>query len=400
MIRTVFGRTKIKPFIAVFDTTKTSSGSSASNQIILPLNYSNTLKVDWGDGNIVSYTSGTISHVYSSNGTYTINISGTGFNFNYNNTGDRLKILEVKNWGNTILSAASFFGCANLILDNVADVPKLDTNISSCFSGCSKIITINKLNLFDYSLVTQMGGLFNNCIKFNPSIFTINAPICTIASVILQNCNSFNPTTFSLIIPQCTSFVYGFTGLNVFSPSSFYLDIRSISSVNNLLSAKPSFNPSSFYINCANATDLESLFNGNSLFNPTTSFTMVTTSATNMKQMLFNCTNFNQSLNFETQNVLSMANMIQFCTAFNQDISNLNFNKNVFLDNILYGKTSANYNAAYYSNLLIKLSAVLIGVGRTQTKIAGFGSIKRDSTGTSARAALVADGWTINDGGI
>ena len=42
----------------------------------------------------------------------------------------------------------------------------------------------------------------------------------------------------------------------------------------------------------------------------------------------------------------------------------------------------------------------MIGSGRTSTKALGMGTIKYTIAGANARAALVADGWTITDGGI
>lgn len=113
-------------------------------------------------------------------------------------------------------------------------------------------------------------------------------------------------------------------------------------------------------------------------------------------------TKFNQpliGLNFS--NCLSMSAMFNGATSFNQDISSWVFNKNVILTGFMLGKSSANYNATYYDNLLIKWASVFIGTGRTETnKVIQMGSIKYTSAGASARASLVADGWTITDGGM
>lgn len=105
---------------------------------------------------------------------------------------------------------------------------------------------------------------------------------------------------------------------------------------------------------------------------------------------------------FEDIDVSSIINM-QACffgALFNQDISKWNFNKEVMLENFMGNKTPANYNATYYSNLLIKFASIFIGSGRTSPKVLGMGTIKYTGAGSSARAALVADGWTITDGGL
>lgn len=118
--------------------------------------------------------------------------------------------------------------------------------------------------------------------------------------------------------------------------------------------------------------------------------------------MFYLATKFNSDLsNWDVSNVLDMAGMFWSASAFNQDISMWNFNKNVLLNSFMQGKSSANYNATYYANLLIKWASVFIGTGRTQTnKVIHMGSIKYTSAGASARAALITDGWTITDGGL
>lgn len=104
---------------------------------------------------------------------------------------------------------------------------------------------------------------------------------------------------------------------------------------------------------------------------------------------------------WNVSNVISMNNMFTQATLFNQDISGWNFNKDVDLTNFMVGKSSANYSAVFYSNLLIKVRDCVVETGRTNaTKGFTMQNIKYDSTGASARADLVADGWTITDGGM
>ena len=61
----------------------------------------------------------------------------------------------------------------------------------------------------------------------------------------------------------------------------------------------------------------------------------------------------------------------------------------------MQGKSSANYNAAYYDRLLIVLDAG----GQTGVTL-GMGSIKHTSAGLAAKNNLIAKGWTITDGGV
>ncbi len=67
-------------FLSVWDTIKTSSGSSLSNQVTLPLHWSGDYNfiVDWGDGSNDTITDGDQlekTHTYTFEGMYTINIT-------------------------------------------------------------------------------------------------------------------------------------------------------------------------------------------------------------------------------------------------------------------------------------------------------------------------------------
>ena len=104
---------------------------------------------------------------------------------------------------------------------------------------------------------------------------------------------------------------------------------------------------------------------------------------------------------WDMSNVTTMERMFSRALNFNQDISGWNFNKDVDLLNFMVGKSAASYSPVYYSNLLIKLRNCVVGTGRTQTsKYLTMQNLKYTSAGASARADLVADGWTIVDGGL
>ena len=93
-------------FVSNWNTTKSGTGSSNSTQIKFPLESTGTYNfiVDWGDGTtdtITSYNQAEVTHTYyNTPGTYTVVVNGTlkGWRFNYG--GDRLKIIEISQWGN------------------------------------------------------------------------------------------------------------------------------------------------------------------------------------------------------------------------------------------------------------------------------------------------------------
>ena len=68
--------------------------------------------IDWGDG--VTTTTGN-SHFYTSTGVKTVKMFGVVDDFRFNNSGDRLKLLSVENWGGfKFIINSIFYGCGNL----------------------------------------------------------------------------------------------------------------------------------------------------------------------------------------------------------------------------------------------------------------------------------------------
>ena len=106
-------------FVSVWDTRLTSTGSSTANQIKLPLvsGGSYDFTVDWGDSNsssIDAYDHADVTHTYGSEGEYTLVITGTLTGWQFNNDGDKLKIIEISQWGNMGLgdTGSYFYGCS------------------------------------------------------------------------------------------------------------------------------------------------------------------------------------------------------------------------------------------------------------------------------------------------
>ena len=131
------------PFISAFTfTMNTENAGSATKTFVLPLvsDGSINILVDWGDSSldtITTYNQSEITHVYSSTGTYTIQMAGTirGWKFNY--AGDKAKILNISQWGDfNITQTATFRGCTNLSADTT-DAPTIGTdNLTQMFEHC------------------------------------------------------------------------------------------------------------------------------------------------------------------------------------------------------------------------------------------------------------------------
>ena len=165
-------------FISEWDTTQTSIDSSNFNQIRLPLqpNGIYNFTVYWGDNskdNIITWDQPEVLHTYHKSGNYSISISGTISGWSFNNTGDKLKLREIKQWGNLRLgnSGGYFSGCYYLEI-TATDVLNLTgtTSLSHMFRYCIKIRQIPNINSWDVSNVRDMDSMFENAVHFNQNL--------------------------------------------------------------------------------------------------------------------------------------------------------------------------------------------------------------------------------------
>ena len=127
---------------------------------------------------------------------------------------------------------------------------------------------------------------------------------------------------------------------------------------------------------------------------------------TTLRRFFIYCSSlvFNSSVsNWDISNISSLVDMFREAGLFNQDISTWDFSNTSSLRGFMQGKSSANYNAEYYDNLLIKWASDP-SLGGLQPNIIGtidMGSIKYTANGASARASILANNkaQVINDGG-
>ena len=247
------------------DTENTSSGSSLNTQFMMPLvsggSYNAT--VNWGDGSsdtITSYNQQEVTHTYSSAGQYEVSIEGTLQGWQFNNAGDRLKMLDIKQYGVLDLStSAAFYGCTNLDA-SATDAPTVST--------------------------TSFSAMFRDCTNFNGAIG--NWDISTVTS--LSQC-FYDATTFNQPLNDW----------DVSNVTTFYRTFRDAFSFDQDLNSWDTFNGETMY----------QMFYSCSQFNGDI-YSWDTTNVQNMQQMLYNCDLFDQSLAaWNIGNVSNFTNFMQ-----------------------------------------------------------------------------------------
>lgn len=180
----------------VFTVKTDNGGVSTSTQFRLPLTTSTGLDfvIEWGDGvvqRITSHTAPEITHTYPSIGTYQIQISGLLVGWQFNTGGDRLKMLNVFQWGVfNITTTNAFDGCANLTC-SATDAPIITTNnLSGMFRECANFN--GAIGNWNVSSVINMANMFLRAGSFNQPIDSWNVSNVTNMSGMLQSATAFN----------------------------------------------------------------------------------------------------------------------------------------------------------------------------------------------------------------
>ena len=329
------------PFITVW------SIDSPGDSISLPYDslgtYSGT--IDWGDGNTSVNSYANRTHIYSVIGDYTVTITGTinSFGFSYDTT-SRDKIISVLRWGDVVLSnvGSVFNGCINLNIPSVIDIPNLSSNtvLGLLFINCTGLTTVNNINSWDVSTITNLVGSFNNTL-FNQDISSWDVSNVTNMGGTFAN-SSFNQNISSWNVSNVTSTTIMFFGATSFNQDISSWDVSNVTTMNGMFGGATSFNQDISSWDVSSVVDMGSLFFGATSFNQDISSWNVS-NVTNMGQIFYG-TPFNQDISsWNVSGVTNMNDMFFGATAFNQDISswdvsNVNTMNNMFRNNVVFNQ--------------------------------------------------------------
>ena len=179
----------------------TALAGSASDTIQLPIGGVD-MTIDWGDGTIdtgVTQTatpesSNWITHIYSVGGIYQIKISGGLTQVYYRLEGDRLKIIDIQNWGVAVWETFLFayFGCNNMFC-TAKDTPNL-TNVTNFRGAFNQARMFNPPNIsnWDVSNITNMLDALRNTDDFNQDISNWDVSNVTNMNSMFRQASSFN----------------------------------------------------------------------------------------------------------------------------------------------------------------------------------------------------------------
>ena len=240
--------TGTNPFIIEVDTSKAGSANDA---------FQFTGAV--GDYDVVAKQSGVIVQTFSNlSGQETITLSnGTGiyilevtpkatggFNrINFNNGGDKLKLTDVKRWGNIVSSSfeRSFFGCSNS--------PFTDTNAPNL------------------SIVTNMNSMFRDATVANPNVFLWDVSSVTNMTFMFFRAIAANPQTANWNVSNVTNMNSMFKDANSANPNTTNWDVSNVGNMQQMFQASGS-NPDVSLWNVSNVSNMRLMFGSASIANP------------------------------------------------------------------------------------------------------------------------------------
>jgi len=390
-------------FSSKWDTRNT--GESGSNQVKLPLEPGGTyiFTVIWGDGitnTITSWNQPEVTHNYTSEGVYSININGTIIGWQFDDKGDKKKLLEIIQWGDLRLgnSGSYFHGCTNLDI-TAGDSLNLTgtTTLRNTFRNCVNLTGVESLNDWDVSSITNMISMFNTATLFNINISSWDVSNVTTMNGMFGYVNAFNQDIGSWDMSNVENMGYMFSHSTVFNQSIGSWNVSNVTIMNSMFNSADAFNQDISNWDVSRVININSMFWRAGAFNRDISNWNVS-SVTDMSYMFGHATVFNQSIgSWDVSSVTKMNWMFYNADAFNQDIGSWNVSSVTTMSGMFQNVMLSTTN---YDKLLIgwnSLPTLQIGVDF-------HAGNSRYTSGGAAEAAHLAltnppKNWTITDGG-
>ncbi|WP_299114089.1 BspA family leucine-rich repeat surface protein [uncultured Winogradskyella sp.] len=192
--------------------------------------------VDWGDGTIDEGLTGNASHTYASAGEYEVKISGDFPRIFFNNSGDKSKITEVKQWGSIEWTSmeSAFYGCNNIHITAI-DAPDL-SSVTSMKSMFRSTPIDEDISHWDVSNVEDMGFLFRQCVNFNSDISSWNVSSVNSFATMFTGASQFNQDLSTWDVSNATIIRSMFNNASQFNQDLSTWDISNVTDANNIFS--------------------------------------------------------------------------------------------------------------------------------------------------------------------
>ena len=335
-------------FISIWNTS--APGVSNSSQVSLPLYIYGTYDflVEWGDGKsnvITSWNNENKTHSYASSGIYTIIITGTIEGWVFKNGGDKLKILEIQQWGCLVLKENSghFWGCENLAL-TATDNLYLGgtTSLSSTFKDCENLGSNGSMSGWDVSGVKSMWEMFGGASSFDQPLGNWDVSNVSTLNSMFKGASSFNQDIGDWNVSAVHNMHNTFEGASSFNQDIGDWNVSSADEMYEMFKGASSFDQPLGNWDVSSVTDMNSMFEGASSFNQPIGNWDVS-GVTDMRFMFCSASSFNQDIGgWNVSGMVRMHHMFEGSSSFNQPIGNWDVSGVINMGSIFEGASSFN----------------------------------------------------------
>jgi len=347
----------------------------AQSTIVLPLEGTVNVTVDWGDGGQEPFTiAGEKNHTYSTAGIYYVSISGslTAYGKNTNRrsllANSNKKLINVSSFGDLGLTSLSYsflhaenlievpellpptvnnmsfmFSLANSFNGNVGvwDVSNV-TNMSSMFGSATSFN--QDLESWDVSNVTNMGNMFGSATSFNQDLESWDVSNVITMYGMFNQASSFNGNIGNWNVSNVVAMDRMFRYATSFNRNIGNWDVSSVASMSSMFENAQSFNQDIDNWTVSNVISMSNMFKYATSFNGNIGNWDVLNVST-MEYMFDNATSFNQDIGaWVITNVENVKFMFQNATLFNQNIGNWDITGVRYIDFMFYNATSFNWD--------------------------------------------------------
>jgi surface protein len=377
-LQTNLGRSKStnpNAFITTWDTRISGTGTvSNTSSIVLPLFGTQAITASWGDGTVSLISSSTQvdrTHSYATPGIYNVSITGQGQGFQFNNGGDRNKLMDVGQWGSISGStSAAFYGCTNL--KGTAADPQTVSQLASYFrttgnfngyinnwttSDVSDMLyTFGDATAFNQPIgnwdvrnVTRMSNTFLYATSFNQNIGSWNISKVTEAARMFDFSlfnNGGSPSINNWRPISCSDFTSMFANCPFNQPIGNWPISASSIIMNSMFRNADAFNQNLSSWDVSKVTNMGGMFQDNGAFNNSGSADINNwrpISCSNFSSMFYNASTFNQPIGNWPISASNIGMGYMFSTSpFNQNIGAWDVSKVTAMNNMF--QSTATFN--------------------------------------------------------
>ncbi|TXD49049.1 BspA family leucine-rich repeat surface protein [Polaribacter sp. IC073] len=255
------------------------------------------------------------------------------------------------------------------------------------------------ISSWNVSNVTNMSNMFHKASVFNRDLSASstawNVSKVTNMSYMFQDASIFNGDISSWDVSKVNNMQWMFRGASAFNQDISSWKVSDVIKMEVMFYEASAFNQDISSWNVSNVNNMSYMFFGASAFNQDLSSWDVS-NVTNMSLMFYQASAFNGNISsWDVGNVTNMFGMLASNSAFNQDLSSWDYSAVTSLNAFIQEAT--NLSTKNYDKLLIAWASNASLLNNVNL---GNVSTLKHCAGKTAKATLVAKGWTIGDGGL